>query len=161
MNNTRKRTLAWIAALAATNFLAAELYGLALFNVARVVLAISGGWYLVARNDSGLGFSMLAGLVVFVTDHLANHTDIYGRLHGVKPGLRLFRFVRAERVCLPVFGSSRFRIVAMKMGLLTYIRAFYGALFWLRPNMSFEMTPGPIHPLGFSPLSTFRLSQGR
>ena len=70
MNNTRKRTLAWIAALAAINFLAAELYGLTLFNVARVVLAISGGWYLVARNDSGLGFSMLAGLVVFVTDHL-------------------------------------------------------------------------------------------
>ena len=59
-----------IAALAALNVLAAEVYGLTFFNFVRVALAVSGGWYLVARAGSGLWFSMLAGIVVFVTDHL-------------------------------------------------------------------------------------------
>ena len=70
MTSARNRALAVTAAIAAINFLASELYGLTLFNLVRVVLAVSGGWYLVARADSGVGFSMLAGLVVFVTDHL-------------------------------------------------------------------------------------------
>lgn len=70
MNKPQKHALLAITALAAVNVAAIEVYGLTFFNVVRVALAVSGGWYLVARADSGLWFSMLAGIVVFVTDHL-------------------------------------------------------------------------------------------
>ena len=56
----------------------------------------------------------------------------------------------------PSVSDSRFSEVLgfglwrRRMGLLTYVRDLCGALF-LRPNMSFEMTPGPIQALGISP----------
>jgi len=70
LKKPQKQALLAIAALAILNFLAAEVYGLTVFNFVRIALAVSGGWYLVARAGSGIWFSMLAGIVILVADHL-------------------------------------------------------------------------------------------
>jgi len=58
----------------------------------------------------------------------SNTQDIYGRLPRVKPVLRLFRLVRAERVCLPAFESSWIRFGATRNGLLIYNQFLGGTL---------------------------------
>ena len=86
--------------------------------------------------------------------------DIYGRLPVVK---RFFPAISFLSMMAPLLAMRAFRfyIVAMKKRSADiYSGSVWGSLS-PRPRMSFEMTPRPKHPHGFSPLSQIRLSQDR